>query len=299
MGRSRTFSAPLDDDYTYLPPEPQQGNVEYKLKLVNPSSQRLEHLVTQMKWRLREGGGEAIYEMGVEDDGMMTGLSEDDMDHSLETLQEMARRLGATVQVLRQRKIPCGLEFKTVAEILVRKVPEDQQVIDLSVCVLGSADVGKSTLLGVLTGGELDNGRGRARLNMFRHLHEIQSGRTSSISHGILGFDSTGAVVDYSSHATAEEICEKAHKLITLLDLAGHQKYLRTTISALTGYSPHYVMLVVSGSGGVVGMTQEHLGIAVALEVPFFVVITKVDVTPTHKLANTMRAVQVLINLHL
>ncbi len=25
--------------------------------------------------------------------------------------------------------------------------------------------------------GELDNGRGRARLNMFRHLHEIQSGR--------------------------------------------------------------------------------------------------------------------------
>jgi GTPase len=44
------------------------------------------------------------------------------------------------------------------------------------VSVLGSFDVGKSTLLGVLTQGELDNGRGRARLNMFRHLHEIQTG---------------------------------------------------------------------------------------------------------------------------
>ena len=53
----------------------------------------------QMKWRLREGNGEAIYEMGVEDNGIMTGLSEDDMDSSLDTLQEMARRLGATVQV--------------------------------------------------------------------------------------------------------------------------------------------------------------------------------------------------------
>ena len=49
-----TFS---EGDFTSLPPEPQQGNIEYKLKLVNPSSHRLEHLVTQMKWRLREGQG--------------------------------------------------------------------------------------------------------------------------------------------------------------------------------------------------------------------------------------------------
>lgn len=47
-----------------LPPEPEQGNVEYKLKLINPSNQRFEHLVTQMKWRLREGHGEAIYQIG-------------------------------------------------------------------------------------------------------------------------------------------------------------------------------------------------------------------------------------------
>ena len=300
VGRSRTFSAPIDEDYNYLPPEPQMGNIEYKLKLVNPSATRLEHLVTQMKWRLREGAGEAIYEMGVEDNGIMTGLSEEDMDKSLETLQEMARRLGATVQVLRQNK------DRSVAEILVRKVPDDQQVIDLRVCVLGSADVGKSTLLGVLTQGELDNGRGRARLNMFRHLHEIQTGRTSSISHEILGFDCEGNSVDYQNQGTAENICENSSKLITFIDLAGHQKYLRTTISALTGYCPHYVstcgwrlitnfdlqvMLVVSATAGVVGMTQEHLGIAVALEVPFFVVITKVDMVPPAQLKQTINKV--------
>lgn len=60
--------------------------------------------------------------------------------------------------------------------------------------VLGNVDAGKSTLLGVLTQGELDNGRGRARLNLFRHLHEIQTGRTSSISFEILGFNSKGEV---------------------------------------------------------------------------------------------------------
>ena len=31
-----------------LPPEPQAGNVEYKLKIINPSKQRFEHLVTQV-----------------------------------------------------------------------------------------------------------------------------------------------------------------------------------------------------------------------------------------------------------
>ena len=68
------------------------------------------------------------------------------------------------------------------------------QFLDLRVAVLGNVDSGKSTLLGVLTQGELDNGRGRARLNLFRHLHEIQSGRTSSISFEILGFNSKGEV---------------------------------------------------------------------------------------------------------
>jgi len=276
------------DDFFYLPPEPQTGNIEYKLKLVNPSDGRLEHLVTQMKWRLREGSGEAIYEMGVEDDGVMTGLNREEMEMSLDTLQEMARRLGATLQVLRQREIDDTVVPRIVAEILVRKVPDDQQAIDLRVCVLGSADVGKSTLLGVLTQGELDNGRGLARLNMFRHLHEIETGRTSSISHEILGFDSEGNSVDYGEHATSEDICENSSKLITFIDVAGHQKYLRTTIGALTGYCPHYAMMVVSATAGVAAMTQEHLGIAVALEVPFFVVITKVDIAGEPRLNKTL-----------
>ena len=127
-----------------------------------------------------------------------------------------------SLQVLRDRVVVTEDGPRIVAEILVRKVPDDRQCIDLRVCILGSADVGKSTLLGVLTQGQLDNGRGRARLNMFRHLHEIQTGRTSSISHEILGFDSEGNSVDYSTCNTAEEICENATKLLTFIDLAGN-----------------------------------------------------------------------------
>lgn len=103
-------------------------------------------------------------------------------------------RLGATVSVLHHKCVQREPTERYVAEVLVRKVPENQQFIDIKVAVLGNVEAGKSTLLGVLTQGELDNGRGKARLNLFRHLHEIQSGRTSSISQEILGFDSKGEV---------------------------------------------------------------------------------------------------------
>ena len=70
----------------------EEGNVEYKLKLINPSEYRIEHLVTQMKWRLNEGGGEAIYEIGVADNGELAGLTEDDMNASMKTLGTMASK---------------------------------------------------------------------------------------------------------------------------------------------------------------------------------------------------------------
>lgn len=66
--------------------------------------------------------GEAIYEIGVEDNGLMTGLSEEDLESSLDTLREMARRLGATIQVLRERVVTMEVGTRTVAEVLVRKV---------------------------------------------------------------------------------------------------------------------------------------------------------------------------------
>ena len=38
-----------DADNQYFVPEPQNGNVEYKLKLINPTQQRFQHLVTQVR----------------------------------------------------------------------------------------------------------------------------------------------------------------------------------------------------------------------------------------------------------
>lgn len=266
-----------------LPPEEEEGNVEYKLKLLNPTAYRIEHLITQMKWRLQEGQGEAIYKIGVEDNGICSGLTDEEMKQTMDTLYQMAGRLGADLSVLREREVDCEAlgPRKTIAEVLVRKVLDPHQFLDLRVSVLGNADAGKSTLLGVLTQGQLDNGRGEARLNLFRHLHEIQSGRTSCISHEILGFSSKGEVINFNESRTAEDICENASKIVTFIDLAGHHKYLRTTVFGLTSHFPDFAMLVISANRGIVGTTREHLGFALALGVPTFAVVTKTDLCPT------------------
>ncbi|CAB4019019.1 GTP-binding 2-like, partial [Paramuricea clavata] len=281
---SGNFGFPPESDVNNsrcsLPPEVEEGNVEYKLKLVNPSPARLIQLVTQLKWRLQEGQGEAIYEIGVEDNGMLAGLTREELNMSLNTLKRMAAKLGSETTVLREQVVDGFVgedNERVVAEVLVRKVADDQQFIDIRLAVLGNVDVGKSTLVGVLTQGELDNGRGRARLNLFRHLHEIESGRTSSISHEILGFNSKGQVVNYSDSGSAEEICEMSSKIVTFLDLAGHQKYLKTTIFGLTGHIPDFAMLVIAANAGVVGTSREHLGLCIALDVPMFIVVNKTD----------------------
>ena len=49
--------------------------------------------------------------------------------------------------------------------------------------VLGNVDSAKTTLISVLKNNILDNGRGSARAKVFKHKHEIDSGRTSSINH--------------------------------------------------------------------------------------------------------------------
>ena len=84
--------------------------IEYKLKLLTPTSlHRLEKLRTQLKWRLVEGGGVAVYELGVLDDGTLVGLVQDDMDESLRTLGQMLAGLGGgSVQVSRVVRLDCG-----------------------------------------------------------------------------------------------------------------------------------------------------------------------------------------------
>ena len=98
-----------------------------------------------------------------------------------------------------------------------RAVQGKRHVPDVRVAVVGNVDSGKSTLIGVLTGGQLDNGRGLARARVFVHAHELANGRTSCISHHIMGFDAEHKVV----HQTGSAAVSSHLALTRCLDPSG------------------------------------------------------------------------------
>ncbi|TFK86884.1 GTP-binding protein 1 [Polyporus arcularius HHB13444] len=194
------------------------------------------------------------------------------------------------------------------AALLLRLPPPDVATTpEVRCAVVGNVDSGKSTTLGVLTRGQLDDGRGRARVSLFRHKHEIESGRTSSVGMEILGFGPTGKpILPPTAHSTDpevirrekmgwEEISIQASKIISFSDLAGHERYLKTTLYGLTSGSPSCVILIVGGNAGLIGMSKEHLAIALALSVPVVVCITKIDMTPPNILAKTVEQVSKIL----
>lgn len=128
---------------------------------------------------------------------------------------------------------------------------------------------GKSTLIGVLCGGALDNGRGLARSKVFIHAHELGTGRTSAISQHLMGFDTEGKPVHQTVAASAQSVAKTkswaqvvhaSRSVMTFIDLAGHEKYLKTTIAGLTGSHPDYAVVIINSLAGVTKMTREHLG---------------------------------------
>ncbi|KOX75942.1 GTP-binding protein 1 [Melipona quadrifasciata] len=279
------------------------SNVDYssirgKSVLVSPSEDQYELLLRRLRERIQDGGSETIFDIGIGEDGSEDGLKEDEYEASVATLQSLAATLEADCVLLRQSKVDQGL----IGQYLVRRRLDRQDFLEIReklsltdfnyrVAVVGNVDAGKSTLLGVLTHGELDNGRGLARQKLFRHKHEAETGRTSSVGNDILGFDSVGNVVNKPEHGSLDwvKICEKSSKVITFIDLAGHERYLKTTVFGMTGHAPDFGMLMVGANAGIVGMTKEHLGLALALSVPVFVVVTKIDMCPPNILQENLR----------
>ncbi len=177
--------------------------------------------------------------------------------------------------------------------------------MEMRLCVCGNVDSGKSTLTSVLTKGFKDDGRGFARAKVFNHKHEELTGRTSSISENHLGFDPVGNVVNYppggptqAKHTvTSEEMFERSAKILTLYDLAGHERYLKTTVLGMTRSAPDYAVVVISANNGIQRMTREHLGLCLALRLPFFIVVTRIDATPDKVREETLQSVRELLKL--
>ncbi|KXS18217.1 hypothetical protein M427DRAFT_54042 [Gonapodya prolifera JEL478] len=127
---------------TKLPPEVEEGNVEYKLRLTDVNTERLEHLTTQMKWRLHEGRGVAVYELGVSDDGTPMGLSPGDLRVTLDTLRAICHKSSA--------------EFVSVT----RRHVSDNEIAKLALHSTTMSPVTSADIFGITAGADVNGADG-------------------------------------------------------------------------------------------------------------------------------------------
>ena len=154
--------------------------------------------------------------------------------------------------------------------------------------IAGPVDAAKSTLIGVLTHGELDNGNGFARNKILVHPHEKESGRTSHITYNSVLYKYHNGNINLYNTNNLDHITKKIeyngtndnNKVVSFLDLAGHEKYLGTTLFGITGLFPDYGIVVIAANTGITKLTREHLGILLYLKVPIIITITKIDLAP-------------------
>ncbi len=137
-------------------------------------------------------------------------------------------------------------------------------LVQLRVSLIGATNSGKSSLLGTLTTSTLDNGRGKSRLNLLKHPHEIASGVTSSVAQELIGYhkqtplDSSErtkgppVVINYASENVSSwnDIHASAERLVFLSDSPGLSRYSKSTIRTLVSWKPHWTIACIAADSG-------------------------------------------------
>lgn len=183
----------------------------------------------------------------------------------------------------------------------------------LRVTLTGPTTSGKSSLLGTLSTGTLDNGRGKSRLSLLKHRHEVVSGVTSSIAQEIIGYKDHRIMnfsqVNVESWTDIHDRAEEG-RLVFVLDSGGHPRYRRTVLRGLMNWAPHWSILCIAADdadpvGSIAGSTNvseeatkeatpyidlvsAHLALALKLDVPMAVVVTKLDLASKAGLQKTI-----------
>jgi GTPase len=147
---------------------------------------------------------------------------------------------------------------------------------EVKIGMVGNVDCSKTTSVSVLINNILDNGRGSARSKIMKHIHEQETGRTSCISENYLRV-------------------EDKNKYISFVDLAGHEKYLKTTMCGLSGHYIDYAMIFVGANMGISKMTIEHLILAITLKIPFIFIVSKIDISPENILKETIDEIKDMV----
>ena len=179
-----------------------------------------------------------------------------------------------------------------MSNIIDISVLENKKYDEITINIVGNVDSGKSTLCGILSHNKLlddndsidknelnnilDDGNGKSRERVLAFKHEQETGRTSSISYNYM-------------------ILKKSKpfpKVFSLVDLAGHSQYLKTTITGVSSTYPDCGFVLIAKN--ITQITKEHYSILATMQIPILFIFTKIDLIPKKILNENITNIKIL-----
>lgn len=253
-----------------LPPEVEKGNIEYKRELVNLETDRINHLASQMKWRLNEGNGKAIYYIGIEDNGNFYGLAKNEIKKNIDSFKQICKIINANIENVQKNQIDNKYYLK------INISDKNKDVNKYRIAFLGNSQSGKSTTINVLINNINDDGNGLARTSIFNHKHEILSGITSSISIRHLGINKNKIINNYCLDNS--DITENLDKILYLIDFPGRIKYFKTICSKLQLLIPNFIFIVINPFKVDFNILKLYLNYCILSNITFNIIFTHQDI---------------------
>jgi GTPase len=261
-----------------FPPEIEEGNIEYKRQIKDLTPEKIIKFRTQMIWRMNEGKKQngvenAIYYIGIDDDGSVSGTNINNLTISLSNFKNIVESHEAEISSTEIKYTDKGV----FAIVYITKLENQLPIKEIKVGLLGESNSGKTTFLGVMTYGIIDDGEGCARENIFRHCHEKQNGTTSSIKYEIVGYKGD-QFINYASGflGSWEYIVTTAEKIINFIDFPGNLKYIKTTLFGLSAHRPDYILIFANLQNKTI--PTYFLDICIKLNIPYAIIFTKKDI---------------------
>ena len=136
---------------------------------------------------------------------------------------------------------------------------------------INKENINKESILEIL-----DDGNGSARSRIVKLQHEKSSGRTSSITYYPIVFNEYNQIP----------------KIVSLVDLAGHEQYLKTTITGIISSYPEYGLVLIAKA--ITHMTREHFAILASIGIPVLFVLTKHDIVSSKIINENIKNIETM-----
>ena len=174
---------------------------------------------------------------------------------------------------------------------------------ETNLILFGPTNVGKTSLVSQITYEQCDNGNGYSRKLSLKHNHEQLDGNSSDIKTEFIGFKENSLINYFTGfNSDMEDIYTMSDRYVTITDLPGNVKYLRTTLYGLLSSKHDIITISIPAKDTQNILNQNRKMYTDIINICFLykriplLLLTKIDLVSSEELLGSLLSVNIFFN---